>query len=167
MIHARRPPPLEDPPERAVTMLLVGIAAAIFFFVLGGLASGQPIARFFFGVILSVWGLVVGFIGCFLLLVWAGTDHQVVYRNQNILQFAPFALALFVLGWGVAFGMYGATRKALMVAVAAAGLSLIGALLRVTMIWHQDNGPLIAFLVPAWVGMAAGLYNIRKIQTLR
>jgi hypothetical protein len=43
----------------------------------------------------------------------------------------------------------------------------VGALLRVTLIWHQDNGPLIAFLVPAWVGIAAGLYNIRKIQTLR
>ena len=50
MFHARRAPPLEEPPERAVTMLLVGIAVAIFFFVLGGLASGQPIARFFFGV---------------------------------------------------------------------------------------------------------------------
>jgi len=167
MFRAKRSLPLEDPPERAVTMLLVGIVVAIFFFVLGGLASGQPIARFVFGIIVSVWGLVAGFIGCFLLLAWAGTDHQVVYRNQNILQFAPFAIALFVLGWGVAFGMYGATRKALLVAVAAAGLSLIGALLRVTMIWHQDNGPIIAFLVPAWVGIAAGLYNIRKIQTLR
>ena len=167
MFHAKRPPPLEEPPERAVTMLLAGIAVAIFFFAFGGLAAGQPIARFLFGALVSIWGLVIGFIGCFLLLVWAGTDHQVVYRNQNILQFAPFAIALLVLGWGVAFGMYGATRKALLVAVAAAGLSLIGALLRVTLIWHQDNGPLIAFLVPAWVGMAAGLYNIRKIQTLR
>ena len=167
MFHAKRPPPLEEPPERAVTLLLAGIAVAIFFFAFGGLAAGQPIARFFFGALVSIWGLVVGFVGCFLLLVWAGTDHQVVYRNQNILQFAPFAIALFVLGWGVAFGMYGATRKALLVAVAAAALSLIGALLRVTMLWHQDNGPIIAFLVPAWVGMAAGLYNIRKIQTFR
>jgi hypothetical protein len=167
MFHAKRPPPLEEPPERGVTMLLAGIAVAIFFFAFGGLAAGQPIARFFFGALVSIWGLVVGFIGCFLLVVWAGTDHQVVYRNQNILQFAPFAIALFVLGWGVALGMYGATRKALLIAVAAAALSLIGALLRVTMIWHQDNGPIIAFLVPAWVGMAAGLYNIRKIQTFR
>jgi hypothetical protein len=167
MTHAKRQPPLEEPPERAVTMLLAGIAVSIFFFAFGGLAAGQRIARFVFGVVVSLWGLVVGFIGCFLFLVWAGTDHVVVYRNQNILQFAPFAIALFVLGWGVAFGMYGATRKALMIAVAAAALSLIGALLRVTMIWHQDNGPLIAFLVPAWVGIAAGLYNIRKIQTLR
>ena len=167
MFHAKRPPSLEEPPERAVTMLLAGIAVAIFFFAFGGLAAGQSIARFLFGALVSIWGLVIGFIGCFLLLVWGGTDHQVVYRNQNILQFAPFAIALVVLGWGVAFGMYGATRKALLVAVAAAALSLICALLRVTILWHQDNGPIIAFLVPAWVGMAAGLYNIRKIQTLR
>ena len=120
-----------------------------------------------FGVVISIWGLVVGFIGCFLLLIWAGTDHVVAYRNQNIFQCAPFAIALVVLGWGVAFGMHGATRKALIIAVAAAALSVVGALLRVSMISHQDNGPLIAFLVPAWVGIAAGLYNIRRIQTLR
>ena len=148
-------------------MLLVGIAAALFFFAFGGLAAGQPIARFLFGAVMAVWGLVIGFIGCFLLLVWVGTDHQVVYRNQNIFQFAPFAIALVVLGWGVAFGMHGATRKALLIAVAAAALSIVGALLRVAAISHQDNGPLIAFLVPAWVGIAAGLYNIRRIQTLR
>jgi hypothetical protein len=167
LFHAKRAPPLEQPPERAVTMLLAGIAASLFFFAFGGLAAGQGAARVVFGVVISIWGLVVGFIGCFLLLIWAGTDHVVAYRNQNIFQFAPFAIALCVLGWGVAFGMHGATRKALIIAVAAAALSVVGALLRVSMISHQDNGPLIAFLVPAWVGIAAGLYNIRRIQTLR
>jgi hypothetical protein len=167
LFQAKRAPPLERPPERAVTMLLTGLVAALLFFVWGGWAAGQPVARVLFGVVVALWGLVTGFIGCFLLLVWLGTDHQVVYRNQNILQCAPFALALFVLGWGVAFGMHGATRKALIVAVAAAALSIIGALLRVSMFSPQDNGPVIAFLVPAWVGIAAGLYNIRRIQTLR
>ena len=167
LFHAKRPAPPEQPPERAVTMLLAGIAAALFFFAFGGLAAGQRIPRFFFGAVISIWGLVVGFVGCSLLLLWAGTDHQVVYRNQNIFQCAPFAIALFVLGWGVALGMHGATRKALIIALASAALSIAGALLRVSMISHQDNGPLIAFLVPAWVGIAAGLYNIRRIQTLR
>jgi Domain of unknown function (DUF4105) len=164
---ARRAPALERPPERAVTMLLAGLATALVFFVLGGLAAGQAMARLIFGGLISVWGLVVGFIGCFLLFVWIATDHQVVYRNQNILQCAPFAIALVVIGWGVAFGMHGATRKALIIAVAAAGLSIAGALLRLSAISPQDNGPIIAFLVPAWVGIAAGLYNIRRIQTLR
>jgi hypothetical protein len=167
LFRAKRAPPLEQPPERAVTLLLAGVAAALLFFAFGGLAAGQPIARFFFGMVIALWGLVIGFVGCFLLLIWIGTDHQVAYRNQNILQCAPFAIALFVLGWGVAFGMHGATRKALLIAVGAAALSIAGALLRVSMISPQDNGPLIAFLVPAWVGIAAGIYNIRRIQTLR
>jgi hypothetical protein len=164
---AKRPPPLEQPPERAVTLLLAGLALALGLFVLGGLAAGQPIARMIFGVVIAIWGLVVGFVGCFLLLVWIGTDHQVVYRNQNILQCAPFAIALVVFGWGVAFGMHNATRKAMIIAFAAAVLSVAGALLSISKISPQDNGPLIAFLLPAWVGVAAGLYNIRRIQTLR
>ncbi len=168
LFHAKRAPPLEQPPERAVTMLLAGIAASLFFFAFGGLARRPRRGALSCSAsVISIWGLVVGFIGCFLLLIWVGTDHQVAYRNQNIFQCAPFAIALAVLGWGVAFGMHGATRKALIIAVAAAALSVVGALLRVSMISHQDNGPLIAFLVPAWVGIAAGLYNIRRIQTLR
>ena len=164
---AKRAPPLEQPPERAVTLLLAGLALALVLFVLGGLAAGQPIARMVFGAVIAIWGLLVGFIGCFLLFAWIGTDHQVVYRNQNILQCAPFAIALVVFGWGVAFGMHNATRKALIIAVAAAVLSVAGALLSISKISPQDNGPLIAFLLPAWVGVAAGLYNIRRIQTLR
>jgi len=137
------------------------------FFVLGGLAAGQPIARVVFGVIVSLWGLVIGFIGCFLLFVWIGTDHRVVFRNQNILLCAPFAIALVVFGVGVALGLHAATRKALIITLAAAALATVGALMRVSMISMQDNGPMVAFLVPAWIGIAAGLYNIRRIQTLR
>jgi hypothetical protein len=167
LFQARRAPPLEQPPERAVTLLLAGLALALVLFVLGGLAAGQPIARVIFGGLVAVWGLVTGFIGCFLLLVWIGTDHQVVYRNQNILQCAPFAIALVVFGVGVALGMHNATRKALIVTAAAAALSLAGALLSISKLSPQDNGPLIAFLVPAWIGIVAGLYNIRRIQTFR
>ncbi len=167
LFQAKRPPPLEQPPERAVTLLLAGLAAALVFFVLGGLAAGQPVARVAFGAIVAIWGLVVGFVGCFLLFAWLATDHQVVYRNQNILLCAPFAIALCVLGVGVALGFHAATRKALVVTVAAAALATLGALIRVLMISAQDNGPMVAFLVPAWIGLAAGLYNIRRIQTLR
>ena len=110
---------------------------------------------------------MTGFIGCFLLLVWIGTDHEVVYGNQNILQCAPFAISLVVFGVGVALGMHNATRKALIVTAAAAGLSLAGALLSISKLSPQDTGPLIALLLPVWVGIAAGLYNIRRIQTFR
>jgi hypothetical protein len=164
LFRAKRAPPLEQPPERGVTMLLAGLALALFFVALGGIAARQPLIRFLFGVVVAAWGLVAGFIGCFLLLVWVATDHQVAYSNQNILQCAPFAIALSVLGLGVAFGMVGATRKALLVAVAAAGLAIGGSLLRLSSMSHQDNAPVIALLMPIWIGIAAGLYSIRRAQ---
>jgi hypothetical protein len=162
LFRAKRPPPLEQPPERSVTLLLAGLGIALLFVALGGVAASLSLVRFLFGVIVAGWGLVVGLVGCVLLLVWAGTDHQVAFRNQNIWLCAPFALGLFVLGWGVAFGMIGATRKAFFVVAGAALLSLVGALLHLAKVSTQDNAPLIALLVPSWIGLAIGLHSVGR-----
>jgi hypothetical protein len=167
LIRARRPPPAEQPPERGVTLLLAGLGVSLLFFALGGAAAAQPLARLTFGVLTAVFGLGSGFIGCFLTLAWAATDHRAVYRNENILQCAPFAIALAVLGLGVALGMRGATRKAFAVAAAATALAIAGAVGRAALVFQQDNAPLIAFFVPVWIGLSLGLYSIRKSQTLR
>jgi len=167
LIRARRPPPREQPPERGVTMLLAGLGLSLLLFALGGVGAAQPLARLLFGVLVAAFGLGTGFVGCFLVLVWAATDHKVAYHNENILQCAPFAIALAVLGLGVAFGMRGATRKALVVAGAAAALAIAGAVGRAALIFHQDNARLIAFFVPVWIGITLALYNMRRIQTLR
>jgi hypothetical protein len=167
LVRARRPPPREQPPERGVTMLLAGLGLSLLFFALGGAGASQPLARFLFGVLVAAFGLGAGFIGCLLAAVWAATDHQVAYRNENLLQCAPIAIALAVLGIGVAFGMRGATRKALIVAAASALLAILGAVGRAALLFHQDNTRLIAFFVPIWIGITLGLYNIRRIQTLR
>ena len=85
----------------------------------------------------------------------AAHPHAVIYRNQNILLFAPFALALAVLGWGVAFGWPGAIRKAFVVAVAGLGLLALAILIK-PVVAHQENAALIAFAAPLWLGMALG-----------
>ena len=89
------------------------------------LALGGPPAacraRVTFGILLALWGFAAGFVGCFLIYAWAFTDHVVAHRNQNILLCAPWAIALIVLGVGVAMGRPGATRKAFMLAARGAG----------------------------------------------
>jgi len=102
--------------------------------------------------LLAVTGAATGFVGAFLLGAWLFTPHAVVYRNQNILVLAPFALALAVLGWGVAFGWAGAIRKTFIVTAAALGLTLLAILIK-PFAAHQDNGALIAFAMPLWLGM--------------
>jgi hypothetical protein len=165
LFQAQRPPPLEHPPARGVTFLLCGLALGLVFMALGWAAPTLPLVRGLFGVLVAVWGLVVGFIGCFLVFVWLFTDHVVAHRNENILLCAPWAIALTVLGLGVAGGMQGATRKALQLAVAGLMVAMAGWFLKLHPAFSQHNTALIGFFVPAWFGMAAGLLHVRHTPT--
>jgi Domain of unknown function (DUF4105) len=156
-----RPPPLEAPPSRGVTLLLVGLGIGLVFVALGWAAPNRPAVRALFGVVVAVWSLVVGFIGSFLLYAWMFTDHVVAHRNENILQCAPWGLVLGALGFGVAFGSRRATLAALRLAVAAMLLALAGWGLKAHPAFHQHNAALIALLLPPWVGMSIGLLHAR------
>jgi len=152
---ARRPLPRPAPPRWGWRFFAVGVAAGLVFAGLGRLGRQRAFARVLLGLGLALVGTVVGFLGTFLLGAWLFTPHAVVYRNQNILLLAPFALALGVLGWGVAFGWSGAIRKTFFVTAAALGLAALAVLLK-PLVAHQENGPLIAFAVPLWLGMMLG-----------
>jgi hypothetical protein len=161
---AHRPPPLETPPARGRTFFVAGCALGLLFFLLGWagrhprLAGGARLAcRALHGLLLAAWGLASGFVGGFLVYAWALTDHVVAHRNQNILLFAPWAIALTVLGPGVALGWPRATRAARVVATAAFAASVAALLLKVGVARHQENERLLAFALPVWLGVRASL----------
>jgi hypothetical protein len=158
---ADRPPPLERPPARFVSLLLVGLGLGLAFVALGWAAPQRPPVRALLGVAVALWGLVVGFVGCFLLYAWLLTDHVVTHRNENIFLCAPWAVAFLVLGLGVAFGSRRATLEALRLAVASLLLALVGWGLKANPAFHQHNAALIALLLPPWFGMAIGLLHAR------
>jgi hypothetical protein len=105
----------------------------------------------------SLWGLAVGFVGCFLVYAWVGTDHVVAHRNHNILLCAPWAIVLVGLGIGVAIGRDGAKRMAYRLAAAALVAVAAALLLKLGLVPRQANGALLAFFLPAWLGLAAAL----------
>jgi hypothetical protein len=107
--------------------------------------------------LLAAWGLAAGFVGGFLVYAWALTDHVVAHRNQNILLFAPWAIALTVLGPGVALGWPRATRAARVVATAAFAAAVAAFLLKLGVARHQENERLLAFALPVWLGVRASL----------
>jgi len=159
-----RPPPLETPPARARSFLVAGSSVGLLFLLLGWAATRPQLAtaarivlRALFGLLLAAWGLVTGFVGCFLVYAWALTDHVVAHHNQNILLFAPWALALVVLGIGIAFGKPWAGRGARTVAFAALAAAIAAALLKVGIVRHQENDRLLSFSLPAWLGIYATL----------
>ena len=159
-----RPPPLETPPARAGSFFLAGSTVGLLFFLLGWAATRQHLAsavgvawRTLFGLLLAGWGLVTGFVGCFLVYVWAFTDHVVAHHNQNILLFAPWALAFVVLGIGITVGRPWAARGARTAALAALAAAIAAALLKLGIVRHQENDRLLAFSLPAWFGLYATL----------
>jgi hypothetical protein len=161
---ARRAPPRAEAPRWAGLFFAVGLSLAVFFVVLGRLGRRLVVARLLFGVALAAAGALLGFVGAFLLGAWALTPHAVVYRNQNILLLAPFALALAVLGLGVAVGRPGATRKALFVTAAAFVLAVAAAIIKLLPVAPQDNAALIAMLLPLWLGMTLGIRALRRAR---
>ena len=166
LFHPRRAPPLAVPPSRGGAFFLCGLAGGLVFFLLAvGSWASRPMLlraglRALFGLLVVGVGLAAGFVGCFLVYLWIGTDHVVAHRNQNILICAPFALALTVLGFGVLLGRPGATRKASLVAAAALVTTVLAGLVKIGLLRHQENGALIAFFLPVWLGMTAGLARL-------
>jgi hypothetical protein len=159
---AHRAPPLETPPARARTLFAAGTLVGLLFFLLGWAATRPHLAaaprllfRALFGLLLAGWGLATGFVGCFLIYVWALTDHVVAQHNQNILLFAPWSLALVVLGIGLAFGRPWAERGARPVVLAALAAAIAAALLKVGFMRHQENDRLLSFALPSWLGIYA------------
>jgi hypothetical protein len=162
LFHPRRAPPPEVPPARGVSFLLTGLALGLLFTALGWAAPGRTLVRVLLGLLIVLWGVVVGFLGCFLVYAWAFTDHVVAHRNENILLCAPWTIALGVLGFGVAAGLPGATRKTLWFVFAALLAAIAGWALKLDPAFRQRNGELIAFFLPAWFGLAVGLAHLRR-----
>jgi hypothetical protein len=156
LFTADRPPVRREPPNRLPAFLGVGILVGLTMFLVGSAGRRLAAFRFLFGLFVSVLGLVSGGIGCFLFGAWALTPHAVVYRNENVLLFAPFAIALAVLGMGVAVGRGGATRKTFLVAACALGLSIAACALKLFPWSRQENGAVILLMVPVWFGITAG-----------
>jgi hypothetical protein len=160
LFTAARPPPRASPPRRAPTFLIVG---ALFGLLMVSLTAGASVlGRVLFGVVLALWGLVVGFIGCFLGYAWLFTDHVVAHRNQNILLCAPWAIALAGVGIGVAAGWGGAIRSGRKLAAAALAAAIAAVVVKVGVAPRQDNVALIAFLLPAWIGITGGLARLQR-----
>jgi len=163
VVHAsRRPPLLAAPPVWTLRSALAGLAAGALFAALGAAARARRAARVAFGALLAVTGLVLGFLGCLFVMFWLVTDHAVAYRNENILQLAPWVIALAGYGVGVARGRARAIRIAAKLTAAAAAASLLGLLLELIPALTQDNASIIAIALPLWSGAAAGAWLLQR-----
>jgi hypothetical protein len=158
------------PPERTFKFLQAGVSIGALFAFLGWEAYRRRVfwARAALASLLAVSGLVTGVLGCLFLGLWAFTNHQVTYRNENILQCMPTALALTVCAWGVFKNRVRWIRAAMLASQIGLACSAIGLIGKVLPFMPQHNERIIALWLPAWCGIVIALYlsHLRSLQPL-
>jgi hypothetical protein len=105
----------------------------------------------------GLWSLLAGLAGVILAGLWLFTDHSAAYRNENLLQFSPLALALVVLLPLAAYGRPRARRAARTLAAVLVALGIAGILFKLAPGTRQVNGMLIALALPVNFGLWLGL----------
>ena len=161
-VPARPAPPPLDGAARAFGTLASSSAASAsgsLFLASGGWRRGGRAGRASpFGIVVALWGLVDRL---HRLLPGLRLDVHRPRRRapqpEHPAVRAVGASRSSVLGVGVALGRPGATRKAFALSAAALGAVLLACLLKVGIVAHQENGALIAFFLPAWMGITAAL----------
>ncbi|HEU4408015.1 MAG TPA: DUF4105 domain-containing protein [Polyangiaceae bacterium] len=162
LLAADRGPLRPAPPRWLLPMLAAGVALGGTFYGLAHLGRRRPAARVAFGSLAALLGLVLGFLGTLFFFFWTLTDHEVAYRNENMLQCAPWALALVVVGVGVARGRPAWLRRGRLLGLSLVGASALGLVLKVLPWFDQNNAEIIALALPLWAGVAAGLVALER-----
>jgi uncharacterized protein DUF4105 len=156
LFEAERPPPLEAPPGFRWGWLLAGIAigAALF-------ASGRARARWArlsSAAGLGAVGLLGGFLGVLLLVLWLLTDHEVTYWNANVLTCPVWALGIVALARDYARARPRYLSLMMRLVAAAAVSSCVALLLRAALPYAQQDGPALAFFLPQWLGATLAVW---------
>jgi hypothetical protein len=149
-----RAPERVEPPRWLLWYLLGGLAFGGLVALLGRYANDARAARVGLSVLVGGWALLLGFFGAVLLGLWTATNHEIAYRNENLLQINPLGLGLLVLVPALALGARWAVRPAKALALTLAALSLLGLVLKALPWFAQQNYTIIAFALPVHLAVA-------------
>ncbi|WP_420129840.1 DUF4105 domain-containing protein [Longimicrobium sp.] len=150
----REPPP-------ATPFFMVTAVAIVSIIVLTGMAAHRSaLARMAYAAVSTLWLLFAGTAGVLLIALWAFTNHQIAYRNENLLQLSPLALPLVVLVPCLAYGARWAARPAWLLAAAVAALSVLGFVMQILPGLDQRNAQIITVALPVNLALA---WTVRKL----
>jgi hypothetical protein len=160
----RKPPP-DTPPTRWPQFLLVGAILGAGFGWAGLRLLKHPKKngkktpvgkRLLLGLPLFTLTTLTGFLGLIFLFFWTLTDHEVAYHNENLMQMGPWTAAFPIIAVGLMRDRPWAKSSFRWLAYATAALSFLGLLLKALPFFDQVNVPIIAMMLPIWLGVAAG-----------
>ena len=140
----------DEPPAWWPWYLAIGV-------VIGGILwKGGPAATRIGG---TVWALISGIGGVVLASLWAFTVHTIAYWNENVLQLTVVALGLAVLLPFANPARPRITNAVRALALIVGGLSALGLLLKLLVVFNQYNMEVLALTVPANLGL---LFGVRR-----
>jgi hypothetical protein len=164
LVAADRPAERTEPPRWTLAFGLAGVALGSLLVVLGTLAARRTWARRSLALLLGALGLGVGLLGLVIALLWGLTDHVVTYQNENLLQFGAWTLLLVPGAVGLARERSWGLRLTRTTLIVAAGASTLGALGKLTPWFWQQNGELVALMLPTWAGALAAVYSSQRAR---
>jgi hypothetical protein len=161
---AERAEPAQEAPNRFVIFLFAGLIVGVSLLIVAERARTGRFASAGLALAIFFWGLVTGFFGLLLALLWLFTDHTATYPNTSLLQVNPLGLLLAVAGPLAVVGSRTSAlaRAARWVAIGLAVLSAAGAALLAVPLLRQGNAPIIALVLPIHLAVVAVLYRMRS-----
>lgn len=147
------------PRNLAPLFLLAGLIASAGVLALGALGRrGSAAARRALALVVGVWGVVGGVVGCILAGAYF-TDHVFWYANENLLQASPLHLLVGTAGLMLLFRRT-LPRWGRRVVGGAAGLAALGLVLKALPGFDQGNLEIVAFALPLNLAVAWALLRV-------
>jgi hypothetical protein len=172
-VHARatgRSGVRSKPPDRTPAFFQAGAFGAALLIFLGWEAyhRRRDWARTLLAALIGVYGLVVGVLGLLFSSLWAFTNHEVTYYNENVLQCAPWGIILVGCAWGIHRNNPRRIQLAYRVAQGGLAAALAGFVGKFLPFMEQQNERIIALFLPLWIGVfvALRLTHLRALRML-
>ncbi len=158
VFEASRVPMPVEPPDRTTMAALLGLTLAGLIAVLADLRGRAP--RVLLALVVGAWYLVGGVLGTLLLLAGTVTKHApYMGSNLTLLQLNPLLLVASIVV-PVALARHRRTRGAMGVSALIALMSLVGLVLRAVPVLSQQNGVILAVIVPVHVALALAVWRL-------
>jgi hypothetical protein len=166
---SQRAPVLETEPHRFVGYLVFGICFGAALVALARVATLRKSRwpRALLLVVLVPWAILWGAGGAIGVYAWLFTDHTAGYRDENLFQMSPLLLVFAFMLPSALFRKRRGLRLVTWLAVATAGLSLLGLLLKILPAFWQHNAEIIALALPANLGLAAAFLLLWRRTSTR
>jgi hypothetical protein len=156
VVVSSRPPPPDEVPNFLFSFLGAGVLLGVLFVIAGEVAArGHRWGQWLLAATGTAWSGTVGVLGTGLVLSWFLTDHFFWGLNENAFQANPLSLATAVVLLPAALGR--GRRVAVYLTRAVVALSIGGLVLQLLPGFDQVNGEMLAFMVPAHLGLAWGV----------